>query len=573
MSKEPHQKPNRSAWLHDALARFRTGEEGSLVVFGIVILVLMIMIGGIAVDVMRYEARRTELQNTLDRSTLAAASLTQALTPTDVVHDYFLKAGILDSLRSVQVTQGLNFRNVDASAVSDTDPLFLHMMEIDRLDAAGQSTAEQRINNVEIMLVLDVSGSMNSNSRLVNLKSAASEFVDTVLSRDTENKISIGIVPFNGQVNLDDALASKFNITDTNDVASGRWCVDLPTSAYDNLAISRTDPLSQTANADTYSSSGTANPSEANKWCPLTGTATYIDPNGVETETFYANQVHLPIQNIEKLQAYINGMTAVGATSINAGMKWGTALLDPSMQGVYSDFINAGGTVPGSLAGRPLAYDADDAMKVIVLMTDGEHFAEERVNTNSGGVNYKTGPSTIWRANDGRMSVFHSSRVDNTSAATITNSRPFYVIGVGWQSQPWTGAAPPGGTPYVPSTTVYPGATNWTWPTVWATYGMQYVARNFYVNIVGGSTSGWTSTFRSQTATGDMDDQLQAMCNLAKEQNTLIYGIAFEAPANGQTQIKDCASSVAHYFNASGLQISSAFSAIANNISQLRLTQ
>ncbi|NBZ89978.1 pilus assembly protein TadG-related protein [Stagnihabitans tardus] len=573
MSKEPHQTLARGARLRHALIRFRRSEDGSLVVFGIIILVLMIMIGGIAVDVMRYEARRTELQNTLDRSTLAAASLTQELTPTDVVHDYFLKAGILDSLRSVQVTQGMNFRNVDASAISDTDPLFLHMMEIDRLDAAGQSTAEQRINNVEIMLVLDVSGSMGNNSRLVNLKTAASDFVETVLSRDTENKISIGIVPFNGQVNLGDALAAKFNITDQNGVASGRWCVDLPASTYTELSISRTDALSQTANADTYSGSSTSTPSESNKWCPLTGTVTYNDPNGVETETFYANQVHLPIQNVEKLKAYINGMTAVGATSINAGLKWGTALLDPSMRSVYGDFITAGGTVPATLAGRPLDYNADDAMKVIVLMTDGEHFAEERVKTDSNGVNYKTGASTIWRANDGRMSVFHASRVDNTNATTIANSRPFYVMGVGWQSQPWTGAAPPGGTPYVPALTTYSGATNWTWQTVWATYGMQYVARNFYANIVGGYTSDWTNTFRGQTPTGDMDDQLQAMCNLAKEQNTLIYGIAFEAPANGQTQIRDCASSVAHYFNASGLQISSAFNAIANNISQLRLTQ
>jgi carbon monoxide dehydrogenase subunit G len=34
------------------------------------------------------------------------------------------------------------------------------------------------------------------------LKIAAKEFVDTVLSSDAEHKISIGIVPFNGQVNL-----------------------------------------------------------------------------------------------------------------------------------------------------------------------------------------------------------------------------------------------------------------------------------------------------------------------------------------------------------------------------------
>ena len=56
--------------------RFWSDETGTLVIFGMMLAVLMIMMGGIAVDVMRYESRRTSLQNALDRSTLAAAALT-----------------------------------------------------------------------------------------------------------------------------------------------------------------------------------------------------------------------------------------------------------------------------------------------------------------------------------------------------------------------------------------------------------------------------------------------------------------------------------------------------------------
>ncbi len=570
MSKAPFAKNGSASRIRAALTEFKRCDEGSLVVFGLVMLVLMIMIGGVAVDVMRYEARRTELQNTLDRSTLAAASLTQKKDPTAVVRDYFLKAGILDTLKSVQVTQGLNFRNVDASAVSDTNPLFLHMMEIDKLDAAGHSTAEQRINNVEIMLVLDVSGSMKGNSKLVNLKAAAKSFVSTVLTNDVEHKISIGIVPFNGQVNLGPVLASKFNIVDQNGTTD-RWCVDLPASTYTSLTISRTDPLTQTANADTYTGSGTTAPTETNKWCP---SAPAITSN--------ANIVRMPIQDIATLQGYIDGLQAVGATSINAGLKWGMALMDPSMQGLYNEYMVAG-LMPATMAGRPLSYDHEDAMKVVVLMTDGEHFAEERMNTSASpnNTNYKSGPSTIWQATDGRMSVFQASKVDNTNLTTICNSKPYYVFASGsksavWQQQPWNGASPVAGTCYDPTgvtNLALLNVTNWTWPQVWATYNLQYVAKTFYYNIVGGSITNWTNTFRSQTATTTMDGQLQSVCTLAKAQGVLIYGIAFEAPANGQTQIANCATSPAHYFNATGLQIASAFSAIANNISQLRLTQ
>lgn len=187
------------------------GEEGNLTILALCMFVLMAMIGGIAVDLMRYEAMRTSLQNTLDRATLAAASLSQQLDAEDVVTDYFDKAGLADYLRAVTVEEGLNYREVNADARAATNPFFLHMIGVEEMDAPGRSKAEQRMTNVEIVLVLDVSGSMADNNRLTNLKSAANEFVDTVLSSDSEDRISIAVVPFNGQVNLGAALRGRYN--------------------------------------------------------------------------------------------------------------------------------------------------------------------------------------------------------------------------------------------------------------------------------------------------------------------------------------------------------------------------
>jgi hypothetical protein len=79
----------------------------------------------------------------------------------------------------------------------------------------------------------------------------------------------------------------------------------------------------------------------------------------------------------------------------------------------------------------------------------------------------------------------------------------------------------------------------------------------------------------SFASAGTMDTMLQQSCTLTKAQGTVVYGIAFEAPTNGQTQISNCSSSPKsnHYFNATGLNISAVFQTIASNISQLRLTQ
>lgn len=549
-----------------SLRDFGRQEDGSLVLFALFLFLLMVMMGGIAVDAMRYEQRRTALQSTLDRSTLAAASMTQDLDPESVVRDYFDKEGLTPYLTRVTVTEGMNFRNVKAQARANAEPFFMHMIGIEDFQAKAVSVAEQRINNVEIVLVLDVSGSMNDpmtggGTKIAALRNAAKEFVSTVLAKDSEKKISIAIVPYNGQVNLGTRVKPYFTLTNVHGRA-GVDCVDLPSSAYTSYAISRTTPLSMTADADTWGT-GSSAPAVANKWCP--GDTTYTgNPAGSG-----GNVVRFPQQNATTLQGYIDGLTAIGATSINAGLKWGMTMIDPTMRSAYDTEI-AASRMPATMDGRPLEYDAEDAMKVIVLMTDGENFEEERVNDG-----FKTGNSPIFQGNsDSRWSIFHESKVNSSTPTNLCNSRPYYVPHLSsnkWQSRPWNGTAPTTSACYVPNSTT--GATQRTWPEVWAVYRVQYVAQYFYADASMGTTSEVTNMFRSRTSKADMNSQLQIACNAAKAEGVLIYGIAFEAPTNGQTQISGCATSASHYFNATGLQIQTAFRAIANNISQLRLTQ
>ena len=64
-----------------------------------------------------------------------------------------------------------------------------------------------------------------------------------------------------------------------------------------------------------------------------------------------------------------------------------------------------------------------------------------------------------------------------------------------------------------------------------------------------------------------------SMCNEAKANGVIIFTIAFEAPAAARTQMANCASSPSHYYNVSGIDITDAFRAIANQINELRLTQ
>ncbi|MEY4306599.1 MAG: hypothetical protein RIT52_2774 [Pseudomonadota bacterium] len=546
-----------------ALRRYKTAEDGNLTILALCLFLLMAMIGGITVDLMRYETTRTSLQNTLDRATLAAAALSQQLDAEDVVTDYFAKANLSQYLRSVSVEEGLNYREVVADAEAATNPFFMHLIGINELDAPGHSMAEQRMTNVEIMLVLDVSGSMNSNSRLTNLKSAAKEFVDTVLSSDDEDRISIGIVPFNGQVDVGTALGERYNLTKKHFVPDIN-CVDLPSSVYASAGLSTTQDLPMTTPTDTYSTtsktdgyigrtdSNYAINEDANRWCP--------DVNNT-------NAIMLPSQSISALQAKIQGLTGTGATSINAGLKWGMAMLDPGTQGVFAHFVGTG-VIPSVFAGRPFQFTDPESMKVIVLMTDGEHFAEDRLNNT-----YKAGETGL----NGTQQIFKSP-YDGNYSIRFTTGRPA-VAGANqywvphrneWRALPWTNTSNTNAATLKPI----------NFETMWAEVRLQWVVWQLYARALGTSSSTrttqfntWLATFREQTATGTMNAQLQSMCALAEQNGVTVYGIAFEAPAGGQSQISQCATSPAHYFNASGLQIRTAFRAIASNISHLRLTQ
>ena len=538
------------------LKRFSAAQDGSLSILALCLFLLMVMMGGLAVDLMRYEQTRTTLQNTLDRATLASASLTQSLDPADVVADYFTKAGMDKYLKGVTVSEGMNFRNVTADAAAATDPYFLHLIGQTKMDALGHSMAEQRVTNVEIMLVLDVSGSMLSNSRLVNLKTAANEFVDTVLSSDAEHKISIGLVPFNGQVNIGPDLRAKYTALTDDPGVTNVQCVDMPSSVYNATALPTNTVMSMTAHADTYSGTN-----QTNAWVAYTDTNSAIgyhatnNAGNVWCPPIAGNIIRLPSETISTLQTQINGLSAVGATSINAGLKWGLALMDPSAANMYTQLI-ASGKMAGELSGRPFSFTDPEAMKVIVLMTDGEHFAEERVNAD-----YKSGLSDIYKSNsDGNYSIYLPS---------LTTTNKYWVPHLSnFRSAPWTNST---------NTGTY---TQQSWPQVWSAMRLSYVAWQFYARGLGSTSQARNieyanrmDAFRSKTPTTSMDSQLQQICGLAKGQGVIVYGIAFEAPTLRQTQIRNCSTSAAHYFNASGLQIRTAFRAIASNISQLRLTQ
>jgi Flp pilus assembly protein TadG len=511
---------------------FGRDEDGSLLVFGLVLFVLMSMMGGLAVDLIRYEQRRTDLQQTLDRSVLAAASLSQKLNPIDVVNDYFDKANLSDYIESVSAPSGLNYRIVQAQAASPVAPYFMQMIGINGMSAKAVSTAEQRISNVEVSLVLDVSGSMRG-SRINNLRPAAVEFVDSVLATSDPGRVTLSIVPYNATVNVGRDLMKQFNVTENHTTS---FCIELPDSVFSSVALSKTLKMTHNAHFDPYYGYNTYGANNMLFHCT---------PNS-------ANEVVALSDDKTKLHSAINNMEVDGNTSIDVGVKWGALLLDESSQPIVQGLITAG-KVKSIYSGRPLTRATHDVMKVLVVMTDGQNTTEYKIRDP-----YNTGMSPIWKRNsNGDLSIYHEGRGEAGKKKKDPRKDFYWLDDRDWNEEP------DGGTS---------GSTQLTWQQVWANYTVDYIAYQLYSRPLGGSYSNYYYDFVDYVWS-NKNARLQSICSAAKAAGIVVYGIGFEAPSDGRSQLRACANSDAHYFDASGLEISTAFRAIANNISQLRLTQ
>ncbi|WP_245776439.1 pilus assembly protein TadG-related protein [Thalassovita taeanensis] len=530
-----------------------------MVAFSLFLFLMMVLAGGVGIDLMRYERDRTKLQNTLDRAVLAAADLDQTLPAKAVVEDYFDKAGIGQYLTDVTVDEGVGFRSVSATAESTLKTFFLKLSGISTLSAAAAGTAEERIDGVEISLVLDVSGSMSSNSRLARLKPAARDFVDTVMAASEDGKVSVSVVPYATQVSAGKALLSKFNVTQEHDYS---YCINFNGDDFSSASMSRVALFERTAHFDpfTYSEGELGMPV-----CPVG-----------------ANKEILPLsRSANTLHGFINGLEAGGNTSIDIGMKWGLTLLDPGTQSVVTE-LTSEGEIDAAFSGRPVNYTDGTTLKVIVLMTDGQ-------NTDQ----YMLNPSL----RDGDSDVYYNEEAQRYSVAnnsgTHDNSTTYFwpsPLDGQWHDHPYGNGTHEecttsysGGYYYYGggknkgtttcSTVDEPGASvRLEFPQLWNRISLASNANdNYYFN--NNAWAEWYNAAFTKKESAAKNQQTKHICNQAKDNGVIIFAIGFEAPNNGRKLLKDCASSDSHYFDASGLEINDAFESIAASIRKLRLTQ
>ncbi|MGP9789935.1 pilus assembly protein TadG-related protein [Roseinatronobacter sp. NSM] len=333
------------------IAIFQRAEDGAILIFGLFAFVIMLLVGGVAVDMMRYEAHRVHMQGTADRAVLAAAMLRENPAnpdPADVVQAYFDAEGLGDHVRGRITVQdsAATGRTVSVAPEGNMDTFFLRWSGVNRLNMATPATASEGLAEVdiEIVMVLDVSGSMMDVGRMDNLRSAAIDFVEEMLGDSQNGNVAITFVPYSTEVIMPAGTLGYFN--NLADPLSGSmhnaFCIDF--QSWDSVTDTINAPMIR-------------------RNCVLSSNTSYLI-NEMPIRPY--------VRDVTTATNIINALGPNWGTSIDLGVRAGAMFFDPTLRPVINHLVDSG-EVDSIFANRPHDWDRPATVRAMILMTDGEN--------------------------------------------------------------------------------------------------------------------------------------------------------------------------------------------------------
>lgn len=392
---------NWKHWIW-TLSRFFGDRRGNVALMFGMSLMPVILGFGMAVDYSRAIRAKQHMARAADAAALAIAS-SPGLTEQQmqqIAQDYVnanFTPGTYGVTPTLQVTQ--TGQSVQVTISGNVDTTFMSVAGVTTMPVHTHTEVVKGEKSIELIMVLDNTGSMGWSGKMTALKSAAHTLVDHLFGDEAQSQfVKVGLVPFAAAVNIgSDKLSSGWIDTTAQsslageDFQPGVNVLDLYTQitnrSWNGCVRARPSPLD-------------VQDSEPNASFPNTLWVPYFAPDGPDFwgyanryawdgsygGSYYnydARQRYIgkyssltlstweddgpdfncrtpevtPLNNTKAtIETAIDDMVTEGSTVIPAGLAWGWRLISPEEP--FSEGV---------------AYDDSDTVKAMILLTDGRN--------------------------------------------------------------------------------------------------------------------------------------------------------------------------------------------------------
>ncbi|AYV45638.1 pilus assembly protein TadG [Caulobacter flavus] len=614
-----------TACLGGALARaagrlrgFRSDRRGALAVWvALGLIPLCLLVFGVF-DLSRMSVERRRLQDSLDAATLIAARSTATDTATlTTLGNAALTSELGKTATSSSFVGSTNGKQVTGTASVTIAPIILGLIGKKELTVGAQSVVVRAANNLEIALVLDITGSM-AGTRISDLKTAATDLVDIVVQDVQDPYYSkVAIVPYSMGVNVgtyadavrgavpSSALASAaWNTATTKTVSSftSGTSSTVTTSAAHGLAVNdyvmvlgsnqssmNGKVLRVTSVGSTTKFTG-ANQSGTSISAGSSGTV-YKCLNSGCTFVITTKAAHVFQAGDQLTLAGITGLTALNSATPTINSISGLALttnLSGSASTSYAT-VTAGANGTGSCLSTSRSdiscanlnfTNASGSAKTLALSTCATErtgtyaYTDDAPTTALVGRNY---PASSNPCPTPKITPLTSDRttLKNQISALDDGGSTAGQIGLAWG---WYMVSP--NFAYLWPNSAQKPAAYGTAETMKIVVMMTDGAFNtpYCKGVIAsnaGSGSGSASDHINCNATnGDATAQAKELCTKIKAKNVIIFTVGFDVDSTAKSMLTTCATKTSQaYFPATGGELKTAFKSIAQEISALRIAK
>ena len=367
--------------------RFFADRRGNFAIIFALASIPILIAAGAAVDISRAYIVENRLKAALDAAALAVGGATgktqsQLEAVAQAYFDANYPASKLGVPGVVAVVQSGN--TVTLSATADLPTSLMGIVGIGTLDIGATSQVTRMGKKLEVVLVLDNTGSMASNSKMTTLKTAAKNLITTVSGAALNpGDVKVAVVPFNVDVNVGTSYESATWLRWDQFTASGgggggggsgscSWLEILFGLCNNNGSGSSSHAgwagcvMDRDQNYDAMNTLPPSNSGSSNNEKRYPASNSDSDNANCNLQTI------MPLSyDWTALKSHIDNMKSDGNTNTTIGLAWGWNLLTP---------------------GAPLSNAAaanNNLDKAIVFLTDGDN-TKNRWSNSESAINART---------------------------------------------------------------------------------------------------------------------------------------------------------------------------------------